>query len=126
VFGPQAETGERPPRSRELHRLQLHAAAILGTGLLAALLLLIDWRSPLRVVVALVFLLFGPGLAVAELLSVRDLAQRLALATGVSLAVETLVGLALLYAGAYSAGLTFAIVLALTAAVLAAAFVRVA
>jgi uncharacterized membrane protein len=55
---------------------------------------------------------------------VRDRVQRLAIATGVSLAVETLVGLALLYAGAYSPGLTFAIVLALTAVLLAAAFAR--
>jgi uncharacterized membrane protein len=109
-----------------LHRLVVLAAVILGVGLLAGALLLIDSRSPLRVVVALAFLLFGPGLAVAELLSVRDIAQRLALATGVSLAVETLVGLALLYAGAYSAGLTFAIVLALSGIVLAVAFVRVA
>ena len=84
----------------------------------------LGWVSPVRVVVALGFLLVGPGLAVTELLDVRDLAQRLAIATAVSLAVEALVGLALLYAGAYSPGLTFAIVLALTAVLLAVALVR--
>jgi uncharacterized membrane protein len=107
-----------------LHGLAVRSALILGTGAIALALLVADWRSPVRVALALAFLLFGPGLAVAELLSVPDIAQRLALATGLSLAVETLVGLALLYAGAYSGGLTFAIVLVLSAAVLAAAFVR--
>ena len=99
---------------------------ILGIGGATLALLLEDWRSPLRVALTFAFLLFGPGLAVAELLSVRDVAQRLALATGLSLAIETLVGLVLLYAGAYSAALTLAIVLALSAGVLAAAFARLA
>jgi uncharacterized membrane protein len=84
----------------------------------------IGWESPLRVVAVLVFLLSGPGLAVADLLDVRDVAQRLAIATGFSLAVETLVGLALLYAGVFSAGLTFAIVLALSALLLALGCLR--
>lgn len=107
-----------------MHRLAIRSALILGTGVVTLALLLADWRSPVRVALALAFLLFGPGLAVAELLSVSDTAQRFALATGLSLAVETLVGVALLYAGAYSGGLTFAIVLVFSAAVLATALVR--
>jgi uncharacterized membrane protein len=105
-------------------RIAVDAAAVLATGMVGGAFAAIGWVSPLRVVAVLVFLLFGPGLAVAELLDVRDVAQRLAIATGVSLAVETLVGLALLYAGAFSAELTLAIVLALSALLLAVAWLR--
>jgi uncharacterized membrane protein len=102
----------------------LHAAAILSIGGAVAVALAIGWHSPVRVVLALGFLLFGPGLALGELLQVRDPVQRLALATGASLALETLVALALIYAGAYSAELAFAIVLGISAVALAAAVAR--
>jgi uncharacterized membrane protein len=108
----------------EVRRVLLHSGGILLVGGAAAAVFVVDWHSPVRVVLALAFLLFGPGLALGELLDVREPVQRLALATGASLALETLVGLALLYAGAYSAGLTFAIVLALSGAILAGAVVR--
>jgi uncharacterized membrane protein len=62
----------------------------------------------------LAFLLFVPGLAFAQMLDVREPLRQLALATGVSLAVETLVGLALLYAGVFTTERTMIIVLALT------------
>jgi uncharacterized membrane protein len=116
--------GERPPEDQGVRRVAVRAAAILGTGVGAGAFIAIGWESPVRVVLALVFLLFGPGLAVAELMEVRDLVQRLAIAAGVSLAVESLVALALLYAGAYSVGLTFAIVLALSAMLLGIALLR--
>jgi uncharacterized membrane protein len=102
----------------------LHSGGILLVGGAAAALFAIGWHSPVRVVLVLAFLLFCPGLALGELLGVREPVQRLALATGASLALETLVGVALLYAGAYSAELAFAIVLGLSAATLAAALVR--
>jgi uncharacterized membrane protein len=102
----------------------LHAAAILSIGAAVAVVLAIGWQSPVRVVLALGFLLFGPGLALGELLQVRDPVQRLALATGASLALETLVAVALIYAGAYSPELAFAIVLGISAAALAAAVAR--
>jgi uncharacterized membrane protein len=102
----------------------LHSGGILLVGGAAAAGFVVDWHSPVRVVLVLAFLLFCPGLALAELLDVRDSVQRLALATGASLALETLVGVALLYAGVYSAELAFAIVLALSAATLAAAVIR--
>jgi uncharacterized membrane protein len=102
----------------------LHSGGILLVGGTAAAVSALGWHSPVRVVLALAFLLFCPGLALGELLDVREPVQRLALATAASLALETLVGVALLYAGAYSAELAFAIVLALSGAILAAAVVR--
>jgi uncharacterized membrane protein len=108
----------------DVRRVMLHAAAILLTGGAAGALFAIGWHSPVRVVLVLAFLLFGPGLALGELLELRDPVQRLAVATGASLALETIVGVALLYAGAYSPELVFAIVLGISAAVLAAAVVR--
>jgi hypothetical protein len=107
-----------------VRRVLLHAAGILLIGGAAGAVFAIGWHSPVRVVLALGFLLFGPGLAFGELLEVREPVRLLALATGASLALETIVGVALLYAGAYSAGLAFAIVLAISAAALAAAVVR--
>ena len=109
-----------------MRRVVVDAAAILGAGGLAGVLMAVGSESPVRVVFALAFLLFGPGLAVTDLLDVQDIAQRLAIATGISLATEALIGLGLLYAGAYSPGLTFAIVLALTAVLLTIALVRAA
>lgn len=129
--GPSVRIGEpeSPPSEGvfaddEVRRVLLHSGAIFLVGGSAAAVFALGWDSPVRVVLALGFLLFCPGLALGELLAVREPVQRLALATGASLAVETLVGVALLYAGAYSAALAFAIVLALCAGILAAAVVR--
>jgi uncharacterized membrane protein len=106
------------------HRVPLDAAAALAAGVVAGVLIALGWDSPVRVALALAFLLFGPGLAMAELLLVSDGALRLAVATGFSLALETLVGLALVYAGAYTAGLAFTIVLAFAGIVFVLALVR--
>jgi uncharacterized membrane protein len=75
-------------------------------------------------VLVLAFLLFVPGLAVAQMLDVREPLRQLALATGASLAVETLVGLALLYAGAFTTERTMLVVLALTLIALLVSVVR--
>jgi uncharacterized membrane protein len=107
-----------------MRRVPVDAAAAIGVGVLAGALIALGWESPLRVVLALVFLLFGPGLAVAELLDVSDVAERLAVATGVSLGLETVVALGLLYAGAYSAGLIFAVILAVSVVLLGVAALR--
>lgn len=73
-----------------------------------------NWESPVRTAVALAFLLFVPGLAVVEMLGVRETLHRWALATGVSLALETAAGLVLLYAGAFSPGRALSIVASVT------------
>jgi uncharacterized membrane protein len=129
--GPSIRIDEPKSRPRdgrssdpEVRRVLLHSGAILLVGGAAAAVFAGGWHSPVRVVLALAFLLFGPGLALAELLDIREPVQRLALATAASLALETLVGVALVYAGAYSGELAFAIVLAISAAILAVAVVR--
>ena len=68
------------------------------------------WNSPIRVAVTLVFLLFVPGYALAELGRVRDGLERLAVAIGASLAAETLIAVAFLYGGIFTAGRVFAVV----------------
>lgn len=80
--------------------------------------------SPVRVVLTMSFLLFVPGLALAEALEIRDLAQRVAIGTIASLGVEALVAVALVYAHAFSTELAIAILAALTLAALAWALVR--
>jgi hypothetical protein len=71
-------------------------------------------NSPIRAVLSLSFLLFGPGLALAELLKIRDLAQRVAIATAASLSSGTLVAVALVYAHAFTLSLAIGILAALT------------
>jgi uncharacterized membrane protein len=102
----------------------LRSGALLAVAAAAAVAFAADWDSPVRTVLGLGFLLFVPGLAIAEMLAIRDPLNRLALATGASLAVETVAGLALLYAGAFSEGRTLAIVLAVTVGSIAVALRR--
>lgn len=82
------------------------------------------WASPVRVVLALGFLLLCPGLALAELLEIRDLPQRLTIAVGASLALDTLLSLLLVYAGAFSITVTVSILAAVTLTALSVALVR--
>ncbi len=82
------------------------------------------WHSPVRVTLAIIFLLLIPGLSVAELLEVDDLVLRLTVAIGVSLAADSAVSLCLFYARAWSVARALAILLALTASALTVAAVR--
>jgi hypothetical protein len=75
-----------------------------------------DWRSPVRIAATAVFLLFVPGLAIAELARVPDALMRLVVALGASLALETLLSVLFLYTGAFTPGRVFATVLLMTVA----------
>lgn len=99
-------------------------ALVLGVTLGCVALYAADVDSPVRVVLALGFALFAPGLAIAELLELPGWVPRVALATAASLAIETLVVVALLYAGAWSVGAALGIVAALTVAAAATAWLR--
>jgi len=116
-----ADDPERPP-------LQIsrgaRIAAIAGIGALAGLTIAAGWESPVRAALVLVFLLFGPGLAIGELLQIRDPIAQLGLAAGISLGVETIVAVSLLYLGILSGELGFAIMYAITLAALAASVAR--
>jgi hypothetical protein len=73
-----------------------------------------------RAAALLAFLAAGPGLGWVRLLAVPSLALRWALVVAVSLAADTIVATALLYAGAWSPGLGLAVLLAVAAAGLVA------
>jgi uncharacterized membrane protein len=116
-----------PPQANAGHERKVATGRLVGLLVLtsaAALAYATNWDSPIRALLVLGFLLFGPGLAVAELLEIREPMRQLAIAAGASLAVETLIGLALLYAGVFSAGLVFAIIVAVTIAAAAIATLR--
>jgi uncharacterized membrane protein len=83
------------------------------------------WHSPVRVVVAIAFVLIVPGLAAAELLDIHELMQKLSVATAASLSIDALVAMILLYARLWSIGRALAILIALTMLMLAGAAARV-
>lgn len=86
---------------------------IVGTGLGALLLVGLDAGGPIRTLLVLAFSFFGPGLAIIELLGLRDRGARLALVVPFSLSATALVAGFMLYAGAWS---PFLILLILVAA----------
>jgi uncharacterized membrane protein len=121
--------GNRPndqpePHGGMLQPATLRAAAILLVTAGCVVSVATGWISPVRVVFSLVFLLFGPGLALTELLEIRDLAQRLAIATSASLGLETLLAITLVYAGAFSIRLAIAILATFTIVIVGVALLR--
>jgi len=112
--------GDRPA----IRNVQLRAAAILLLTGGCVVSVAIGRSSPIRVVLSLSFLLFGPGLALAELLEINDLAQRIVIATAASLALETLIAVALVYGRAFSTQLAIGILAAFTVSVLGMAVLR--
>lgn len=102
----------------------LRVAATALITVLAGLAYATDWDSPLRTALTLAFLLAGPGSAIAEALEIRDPLLHVALAIGLSLALEALVAVTLLYLGLFSAEAAFAIVVGVTAAALVVVVAR--
>ncbi|MEA2221551.1 MAG: hypothetical protein QOJ35_4177 [Solirubrobacteraceae bacterium] len=128
-MSPQAAADARaagpPPRrgaAAIAGRPRIVAVAVLASA--ASATVAAGWDSPVRAALVLAFLVFGPGLAIAELLHVDDLAEQIALIAGASLAIDTLVSVGLLYLGVYTYQLAFAIVVAITATALGAGVVR--
>jgi uncharacterized membrane protein len=98
--------------------------AIAAAGVLAAILAAAGASGAPRAIVALPFLLIGPGLAWVRLLRLDDPMTELALAVTVNLALEAIVATALLVTGLWSPGLALAMMVAITLAASAAAFAR--
>ena len=84
----------------------------------------LDWRSPVRTIIAVAFVLFAPGLAAGEHLPGRDLAWRLAIAPAAGLAAATLIATGLFYTGLYTPGATLVLLALLTFALLGIAASR--
>lgn len=99
---------------------QGRSVAVLVATAVSAACYWADWRSPARIAITVIFLLFLPGLALADLARVADALQRLVVALGASLALETLLSVAFLYTGFFTPGRVFAAVLLMTAAAAAA------
>lgn len=117
---------EMAPGARPLRRLAARAAAILAITVACVVAVLAGWHSPVRTVVALAFALLAPGLALIEMVGIPGGVERLAVAAGTSLAVETVVALVLVYAHAYSTTLALLILAGLTVAALFVAVLRAA
>jgi uncharacterized membrane protein len=109
---------------REGNSVALRSGALLLVTAGATVSFAADWQSPGRVIIGLGFMLFVPGLAIAEMLGVSETLHRLAIATGASLAVETIVAVAMLYAGVFTVARAFAIVVGLTSIAVLVALVR--
>ena len=72
---------------------------VVASAALMALLLAADAGGPIRLLAALWFLLFCPGLSFVWLLPVRSLGEELVMAFVVSLAVDTVVATIILLIG---------------------------
>ena len=89
-------------------------ALVLSAGVATALLVAAGSTSPLRAVVAIAFLLVGPGLALVRPLRLSDRGIELTLAVVVSLALEAVIATLLLAWDWWSPGRALGIVLAAT------------
>ncbi len=102
----------------------LRRSAILVLALGCPLAFALAWDSPVRVALALTFVLFGPGLAIAELLDLRDVALRMTIACGSSIALATLVAVVLVYAGLFSPRLALGVLAGISVAAVLVAIAR--
>jgi len=83
-------------------RSLIRPIAVLAGAALAALVVWGSVTPALRGPVVLAFLLVGPGMALVHLLRLRDPLAEMCLAVALSIALDTLVASAFLYAGAWS------------------------
>lgn len=78
------------------------AAVVAVAAVAAAGAALVGAPDAVRVPLVLGFLLIGPGMAFVPLLDLDDPVAQLTVALGVSLALDLVVAMAMLYAGAWS------------------------
>lgn len=89
-------------------------AVVVLTGAIVWLLTIVDWESPVRAVMASAFLLSGPGLVLGGLLGITDVPLRLSVAFAGSVAIGTLISVALVYAEIFNTSLTLGLIEAVT------------
>jgi hypothetical protein len=94
----------------------LPASALLGVSLAVDAMALFAGPSAGRTLLVAVFLLLGPGLGLVGLLGIEDPWQLLALAFGLSVALDTAVALLLIYAVGWYPGTGLAVLLAISIA----------
>ena len=102
-----------------------HWPVVIGiSAVVAAIVVYADVDGPLRPAVVLWFLLVCPGMALVRLLRLRDPLTELAIAVALSMALETVLAGALLYLGSANFQVSFAVLLAVTLAAVAADVTR--
>jgi len=92
------------------------AAALLLCAIIVDAMAQFGGPSPLRTLFVAVFLLLGPGLGIVGLLGVEDPWELLALAFGLSIALDTAVALMLVYVVGWYPGAGLGILLAISIA----------
>jgi hypothetical protein len=92
------------------------AAATLGPGALLAVLVLADDHSSLRGLLALWFMLLGPGMAYVPLIGLENRVTELVMATAVSISANMILSLALAYLDIWSAERALAFLMAVCTA----------
>jgi len=107
-----------PVGSRALDRLAtlrlMWPIGIVIAALAAAWLVYFDVAGPVRAVIALGFLLIGPGMAFVPLLRLQHTSYTVVSAVGLSLALDLIVAMAVLYSGFWSPVLILEILIALS------------
>jgi len=90
------------------------SATIVVSGGTLAILAFNDVANPLRLILALWFLLICPGMAFIQLLNFRDHLYEIVLAVSLSLALDIIIASILLYSGLWSPELILLILIALS------------
>lgn len=98
--------------------------ALVAGGTVLALLVALDAGGPLRLVLAVTYLLGAPGAALVRWLGIDDLALRASLVLALSVAVDLIVAQTLVWAGAFDARAGVVAVVLVTWSALAAATAR--
>ncbi|MDP9472229.1 MAG: hypothetical protein M3Q71_16445 [Chloroflexota bacterium] len=80
----------------------LWPAVITSSSIVVGILTFADIESPLRAVISLWFLIACPGMAIVRLVGVDEMAMELTLAVALSLALDALVAMTMLYVGWWS------------------------
>lgn len=124
ALGLPFEAMEMSPAAHAVWRLAGRVGGVLAITVACVVVVLVGWHSPVRTAIALVFALLAPGLAMTEMLAIPDPVQRLALAAGTSLALETVVALVLVYTHSFSTRLALLILAGLTLGALVVAVLQ--
>jgi hypothetical protein len=122
--GEAPAVAERPASYPHVFSVPGRHLVLIGITFAAAAAYSTNWHSPVRVAVTVVFLLFLPGLALAEIAPLADSVERLVVGIGASVALETLVAVAFLYGGFFTPGRVFAVFVVATAGLTAVAAFR--
>jgi len=86
---------------------------VAAAALAAAVAALAGAPEPVRAPLVLAFLVLGPGMAFVPLLKLGDPVAEVTLGIGISLALDLVVAVAMLYAGAWSPETTLVVLVAI-------------